>query len=61
VALGSFEEFYERLVFKRRRIREVDHCLRAGLGRIPFVGSMTRIPDSSLDRFEVKRRLAHLA
>ena len=45
----------------RRETQGGHLCPRARLGRIPFVGSMTRIPDSSLDRFEVKRRLTHLA
>src|SRR3984885_3108407 len=39
VALGSLEEFQHRLVFKRRRIGEVDHCLRAGQNLSePFAG-----------------------
>ena len=32
VVLGSLEELQHRLVFKRRRIGEVDHDLRAGQG-----------------------------
>jgi hypothetical protein len=53
-----------RHMLAMRALRETQGghlCPRARLGRIPFVGSMTRSPDSSLDRFEVKRRLAHLA
>src|ERR1700735_4168639 len=39
VMFGSVEEFQHRLVFKRRRIGEVDHCLRGGQNLSePFAG-----------------------
>jgi hypothetical protein len=39
VAAGGFEEFQHRLIFKRGRIGEVDHHLRAGHGLLePLAG-----------------------